>query len=151
MDINKKRESGRKWAAKDRAENPDKYKKENRNKYRKSILGYLKEKHYAIMRRCEGFEAKKSHLYEGLDYLSLDEFVSWAINNLEYNKLHNVYVKSNYNNKLAPSIDRIDTTKGYELSNMRWLTHSENSRLGAVNRWNKDRSNDCTDVVRKVR
>ncbi len=134
MDINKKREAGRLWAAKDRAKNPHKYSKEIRNKYRKSLLGYLKEKHYALMRRCEGFEVKKAHLYKGLDYLSFDEFVSWAINSSKYNKLHSDYVKSNYSNKIAPSIDRIDSNKGYTLDNIQWITHSENSRLGAINR-----------------
>ena len=32
------------------------------------------------------------------------------------------------------SVDRVDSSKGYELSNMEWVTHSENSRRGAVNR-----------------
>jgi hypothetical protein len=39
--------------------------------------------------------------------------------------------------KLTPSIDRKDSKIGYAISNMRWLTQQENSRLGAVSRYNQ--------------
>jgi hypothetical protein len=39
-------------------------------------------------------------------------------------------VSSGYDRKLTPTVDRINTELGYEIHNMRWLTHSENSRLG---------------------
>lgn len=33
----------------------------------------------------------------------------------------------------APSIERIDSSKGYEMNNIEIITHSENSRRGAKN------------------
>jgi hypothetical protein len=48
-----------------------------------------------------------------------------------------IYKSSEFNRKLAPTVDRIDSSKGYSLDNMRWLTHSENSRLGSISGKNK--------------
>ena len=132
--LERKRKRSREWARKDRLENPDKH-KVNHRKARKSLRGYLVEKHYAITRRCKGFEKKKSHLYDGLYFVSKDVFLDWAINNKDYIDLYDNYVLSNYDNKLAPSIDRLDSNKGYIISNMRFITHSENSRLGSISRW----------------
>ena len=48
-----------------------------------------------------------------------------------FDKLYDDWVSSGFDKKLSPSIDRVDTSKGYTLDNMRWLTHSENSSIGA--------------------
>jgi len=85
-----------------------------------------------MLSRVLGVQWRKFHLYGGLSILPKKEFYNWAITHPEYKKLFSAYVASGYNRKLAPSIDRVDSTKGYFLENMRWLTHSENSRLGAI-------------------
>lgn len=46
--------------------------------------------------------------------------------------MFSTWEESKYNRKLTPTVDRIDSTLGYLESNMRWLTHSENSRLGGM-------------------
>lgn len=51
-----------------------------------------------------------------------------------FDKLYDDWVSSGFDKKLSPSIDRVDTSKGYTLDNMRWLTHSENSSIGAKSR-----------------
>jgi hypothetical protein len=40
------------------------------------------------------------------------------------------YEKSNFERKLAPSVDRIDPSKGYIINNIEFITMSENSSRG---------------------
>lgn len=82
--------------------------------------------------RVKGIQKKKAHLYQNVELLSRDDFKKWANSCEELKVMFKIWEESNYNKKLCPSIDRIDSLKGYTIENMRWLTHSENSRLGAI-------------------
>lgn len=103
-------------------------------KYEKTFKGHLVRTYRNMKSRILGIQKKKHHLYKGLFILSKDNFYDWSINSLDYQELYNIWNESNYDRKLTPSVDRIDSSKGYELSNMRWITHSENSKLGSINR-----------------
>lgn len=48
-----------------------------------------------------------------------------------FHELFLSWEQSNYSRKLTPSVDRIDSSKGYYLGNMEWVTHSENSKIGS--------------------
>ena len=88
-----------------------------------------------MLSRVTGKLIKKSHIYEGLDILSKQEFYQWSLNETsDFHKLFEDYVSSGFNMKLAPSIDRIDSKEGYIMGNIRWITHSLNSSLGSKNR-----------------
>ena len=87
-----------------------------------------------MMSRVTGVLKNKSHLYEGKEILDKNEFYEWSLNNEEFIRLFQNYIESGFSIKQAPSIDRIDSSKGYTKCNMRWITHSENSRLGAISR-----------------
>ena len=97
-------------------------------KYEKTHSGYLMRKYRNMKSRTCGIQWRKSHLYMGKELLSKEDFYNWAKNHQDFLRLFDDYVKSNYERRLAPTVDRIDSSKGYVLSNMRWLTHSENSR-----------------------
>jgi hypothetical protein len=90
-----------------------------------------------MLSRVTGVQSKNAHLYEGLEILSKEEFYSWSINDPTFNELFVEYENSNYENRLAPSVDRKDSTLGYNLANMRWLPHWKNSQLGALCRHSK--------------
>ena len=107
-------------------------------RYEKTLNGYLMRSYRNMTSRVKGILKKKAHLYEGLDILPKEDFYVWSLNS-NYPQLLEAYKESGYDAKLAPSVDRIDPSKGYVLDNMRWVTHSENSRLGSVNR-NKRRN-----------
>jgi hypothetical protein len=77
-----------------------------------------------------GTQKAKHHLYEGKFLLDKTSFYNWAMSCPEFHALYDEWVDSNYDRKLTPSVDRIDSSKGYEVSNMEWVTHSENSRRG---------------------
>lgn len=104
------------------------------NKYEKTVNGFLMRKYRNMQSRVSGVQKLKSHLYKDLYLLPRNEFYAWANWNKEFWNLYNKWVESNYNRKLCPTVDRIDSNKGYLLENMRWVTHSENSRLGAMNK-----------------
>jgi len=108
---------------------------ENNSRYWKTPKGKLMMTYNNMNRRVRGYV--KSHLYRGLYILDRQDFYTWSRSSEDYILLYNNWVSSEYDRKLSPSIDRIDSSKGYYLSNMRWITHSENSRLGSLNKHNK--------------
>lgn len=101
-------------------------------RYEKTAKGYIMRTYNNMIGRVKG--RVKPHLYKGLDLLAKDEFYSWSLDNPGFNNLFTEYTNSNYDMKLAPSIDRRDTSLGYTLDNIRWITHSENSRIGSAGR-----------------
>ena len=107
---------------------------ENRysKKYEKTINGFLMRTYRNMLSRVSGIQYKKSHLYLGKSILSKNDFYLWSKNSNEFRELFLNWKNENYNRKITPSIDRIDSSKGYSLDNIRWLTHSENSRLGSL-------------------
>lgn len=103
-------------------------------KYEKTKKGKLMRTYRNMESRSKGIVKGKSHLYEGLEVLTRQSFYDWSLSCQDFNRLYDDWVSSGYDMKLSPSIDRIDTSRGYVLGNMRWLTHSENSSIGAKNR-----------------
>jgi len=89
--------------------------------------------------RVKGILKKKAHLYEGLEILDKEPFYEWAKSNTEYQRLHEEWTASGYEYRLAPSIDRIDSSLGYTLDNIRWLPHWLNSKLGSDSRQDKNK------------
>jgi hypothetical protein len=105
------------------------------NKYERTKKGKLMRIYRNMKSRIEGVQWKKHHLYQGKDLLSKEEFYAWAESQPEFHKLYDEWVDSDYQRKLAPSVDRIDSNKGYSIDNMEWVTHSENSRRGSRSRF----------------
>ena len=104
-------------------------------RYEKTINGFLMRLYRNMKSRISGVQKEKYHLYEGKELLSKDEFYEWAKSNDTFLMLFDEYKKSEYNRKLAPSVDRIDSSKGYEISNMEFVTQSKNSRRGSLIKW----------------
>lgn len=102
-------------------------------KYEKTMNGFLMRLYRNMKSRVTGVQRLKFHLYAGCELVSKEEFYSWAKESEEFLKLFSDWVMSNYDRKLTPSVDRVDSTYGYRLDNMEWVTHSENSRRGALN------------------
>lgn len=103
-------------------------------KYEKTKNGFIMRLYRNMLSRISGVQKEKYHLYKGKNLLDKDVFYSWSLNNKDFNSLFIQYEHSNYNRKLAPSVDRIDSSKGYDIDNMEFITMSENSRRGAINK-----------------
>jgi hypothetical protein len=106
-------------------------------KYEKTKKGFLVRTYRNMLSRVTGVTKKKNHLYLGLKILDKNVFYDFSISNKEFNLLFSDWEKINYNRKFTPSIERIDSKKGYSLDNIEWITFSENCRRGNFNRYNK--------------
>lgn len=104
----------------------------NTRKYEKTVSGFLMRLYRNMQSRVTGVQKAKYHLYKDKVLLPREDFYEWANNSEQFHILFDTWKENNYDRKLTPSVDRIDSEKGYELDNMRWITHSENSRLGAI-------------------
>jgi len=105
-------------------------------KYEKTKRGFLMRLYRNMQSRITGVQWQKHYLYHGKELLSRDEFYTWSVWSVEFHRLFTLYERSGYDRKLAPSVDRIDSSNGYSIDNMEWVTHSENSRRGSNSRWN---------------
>lgn len=99
--------------------------------YEKTPKGYLMRSYRNMLNRVNGLV--KPHLYKGKEILSKEQFYNWAWGNKDFWRLYRQWVKSGYERKLSPSVNRIDSEKGYTINNMEWLSHSVNSSLGGRN------------------
>jgi len=104
----------------------------NTKKYEKTKKGKLMRMYRNMQSRVDGVQKLKAHLYAGKEILSRHEFYEWALASDKFHQLFDAWEKSGYDRKLSPSVDRIDPGLGYEINNMEWVTHSENSRRGAI-------------------
>ena len=103
----------------------------SRNKY--SVDRIFLHKYYMITMRCT-----KVHITNGIkksvygkEFLTKDEWLAWCYDKKNYKKfiiMYNAWAKSNFDRKLAPSIDRIDNKFGYIKTNLQWLTLSQNTQ-----------------------
>jgi hypothetical protein len=101
-------------------------------KYEKSPNGFLMRLYRNMQSRVMGIQKQKYHLYKGKYLLPREEFKEWALNSPKFWIMFDIWEWKKYDRKLTPTVNRIDPTKGYEATNMEWLTHSENSRLGSI-------------------
>lgn len=107
-------------------------------KYEKTKTGFLMRLYRNMLSRVSGVQKQKFHLYEGLEILQKEDFKEWANASEEFHALFDNWKEADYPRKLAPSVNRIDSSMGYAPPNMEWVTMSENSRRGAVSRWSNE-------------
>lgn len=101
-------------------------------KYEKTPKGYLMRSYRNMESRVKGIQKQGS--WTGKELLSREEFYEWALNDPVFRSLFQAYEALGYDRRFAPSPDRIDSSKGYTLDNMRWVTHSVNSSLSSQQR-----------------
>ena len=111
-----------------------KQKNKNTLNYEKTLKGKLMRTYRNMLSRVTGIQKAKAKLYEGLDILDKEDFYEWSLKNVDYIRIYKEWVESDYSRKLTPSIDRKEPKEGYIIGNMRWVTHSYNSKN--TTRWN---------------
>jgi hypothetical protein len=120
----------------ERNEDQRKRRKENGNaytlKYERTKKGKIMRIYRNMLSRVTGVQAAKYHLYKGKSLVGKDFFYKWTMGCQEFHALFDCWVNSGFDRKLAPSVDRVDSSQGYSVGNMEWVTHSENSRRGAI-------------------
>lgn len=99
-------------------------------RYEKTKNGFLMRCYRNMKSRVSGVQTTKYHLYKNKYLLPRESFYEWAKSSDDFHRLFDRWKAAGYNRKLTPSVNRIDPSLGYEVGNMEWITHSENSRLG---------------------
>lgn len=102
------------------------------HRYEKTVNGFLMRMYRNMESRVRGIQKLKFHLYQGKELWDRAIFYEWAKKSVSFLRLWEAWVKSGYNRKLTPTVDRINPLGGYNLSNVEWVTHSENSRRGSL-------------------
>lgn len=103
-------------------------------KYEKTKSGFLMRLYRNMKSRVGGVQKKKSHLYKNKALCDKESFYTWAVSSEQFHSLFNQWEKSDYNRRLTPSVDRIDSSKGYDFSNMEWVPFYINCQRGAKSR-----------------
>lgn len=99
----------------------------DKNRHRYSIPRIFNHRYAGIKTRCKGIG--RTYTVTGMKYLSKSEWKSWCYepdNMKKFMNYYNKWMEAGFSNKTAPSIDRIDSSKGYIVGNLQWLSQSEN-------------------------
>jgi hypothetical protein len=75
---------------------------------------------------------RNPHLWAGKAIMPRDVFMTWGKNHLDFLSLYKRWVSCDFDRKLTPSVNRINSDKGYTLDNVEWVTNSQNSALSSV-------------------
>jgi len=102
--------------------------------YEKTQKGFLVRLYRNMKSRVTGINKNKAHLYKDKTLLDKETFYEWAACSPMFMVLFHQYKEKGFNRKDAPSVDRKDSSKGYSLDNMEWVTLSINSQRGATRR-----------------
>ena len=97
-------------------------------RYEKTENGFLMRMYRNMKSRVTGVQTKKAHLYQGKEILPKEDFYEWAKGSPMFLVLFKQYAENGYQMKDAPTVDRLDSSRGYTLDNMQWVTHSVNSQ-----------------------
>lgn len=119
---------------KNRLENFSRFKR-----YEKTPNGFLMRAYRNMKSRVTGVQQKKHHLYKGLSILSKEEFYEWSKKSKEFKALFLAWEKSGHERRLTPSVDRVNSSLGYELTNMRWVEFHKNCSNVCHSKRNKHR------------
>jgi len=111
------------------------------SQYNKDYSTSLKGKASKIYSSQNQSSKRRGH---DLPKYTRNEFIEWILSNEDYLKLHSEWVKSGYEQSMAPSVDRINDYEGYSFDNVQVITWGENhkkwgsdSRRGINNKKNK--------------
>lgn len=104
-------------------------------RYEKTKKGFLMRLYRNMQSRVTGLVKGKKHLYLGLTILPREDFYEWAFSSPEFHALWLDWGEHERQRRWTPSVDRIDSSKGYSIENMEWVPFHENCRRGAVSRW----------------
>lgn len=87
---------------------------------------FLRTRYTEIKQRCTNKNIHNANIYNGKKYCSLEQFLNKFLYDKKFLKLFKDWQKSGLDNRLCPSVDRINNNGNYTLSNIQIITHSEN-------------------------
>lgn len=96
-------------------------------KYERTIRGFIMRCYANMKNRVLG--RSKPHIYKGLSILSREEFYTYTLDDVAFNRLYRRWVAADYDRRLTPSVNRINPDLGYDKNNIEWVASRVNSSL----------------------
>lgn len=87
---------------------------------------YLGTCYSEMSRRVKTYDPLRPN-YFGKGKCSKEEFINAFVNNEQFLNIYKEWQTNNFQRKYAPSIDRIDNSKGYTLDNLQFIPQRINS------------------------
>jgi hypothetical protein len=115
-------------------------------KYEKTPKGFLMRAYRNMQSRVEGIQ-RPGGSWEGKALLPREEFYAWALGSSQFWRLFKAWTAAEYDQRLTPSVNRIDPRRGYTLDNMEWITHSLNSGLSNTAPSRETMSNAAREAI----
>lgn len=100
---------------------------ENQRRY--NMLRIFGKRYAHMLARHDGRSTHRSGS-QGKGIMSQEAFIDWCKrpeNMADFLTIYFEWVQSGFSRWFSPSIDRIDSTKGYVAGNLKWLSYAENS------------------------
>lgn len=94
--------------------------------YVRTREGKIKIIYKDMRQRILGNTGRTASNYIGLPICTKQEFYDFSLNDPIYNALFDKWEKSNWDDDYKPSLDRKIPSKGYVLSNIRWVCYKDN-------------------------
>lgn len=113
-------------------------------RYEKSKPGFLMRLYRNMQSRVTGVQKLKHHLYAGKELLLREDFYRWANESPRFHALFAEWEASGYERRLSPSVDRVNSERGYTIDNMEWVPFHENCRRSTYAKHGKARAKPLT-------
>ena len=98
-----------------------------------SMSRFLSNLYKKMRQRVQGIRVSRDSKYWiGKPILAKDIFLLWSKNHPDFLRLYKEWKSLDYDRKFTPSVNRINSAKGYSLDNLEWLTTSQNCSLASV-------------------
>jgi len=100
---------------------------------RKVTIGRFLNNLYSAMKNrvTTGANTNRPDLYIGKPIMPKDIFLTWAKNHPDFLQMYKRWVMCEFDRKMTPTVNRINSQKGYTLDNVEWVTNSQNCGLSA--------------------
>lgn len=99
------------------------------HKHKATIDRFLSNLYIRMNQRIQGKNTRNPHLFKGKSIMPRDVFKEWAKNHPDFLKLYKQWFISGFDQKLTPSVNRLDSSRGYTLDNVEWVTFSNNCMM----------------------
>ena len=99
----------------------------NKTREKEDPIYFLSRKYDEIQQRCERPRSESLMKYKGMSFCSRKELVNKFKKSRKFHKLFQTWKDSGWEYNLHPSVDRIDSKKGYTIDNLQFITFAENS------------------------
>ena len=99
------------------------------HKHKATIDRFLSNLYTRMNQRVQGRGTKNPHLFKGRPIMPRDVFKEWAKNHPDFLKLYKQWVGNRFDRKLTPSVNRLDSSRGYTLDNVEFVTFSQNCMM----------------------